>query len=363
MDDRTQKERLEQELRFLKESFEAEVISKEEFEKGRDRIEKKLHEMAKPPQNQKEGQKNEAAEKKEIPKTDESIIHNEGGKLKLKVIQEEQHEHFEPVPATSSERTEYVEPSKEISGKKDSKFLKYSIVFVVLLLAAFFLYSTFKDINLQNEKIVPLNPVQEIKEAPKTNLLVINDRKNCFNCDTERIIAILENWFGDLNAREIDYSTNEGRSIAEKSDAKLLPLYILDENITQKQNFNQFKQIFSKKNGSYVLNENTAGSAFYFKRDNIPNKLDLFANPGDEASTRAEKNLDGFLAVFKDVKFEKYSGSSSLAKELGIKTFPTFLVNNKVKFSGVHSPESIKANFCRLNKMPACEKSLSKNLA
>jgi len=32
MDDKTQKERLEQELKFLKESFEAEVISKEEFE-------------------------------------------------------------------------------------------------------------------------------------------------------------------------------------------------------------------------------------------------------------------------------------------------------------------------------------------
>ena len=45
MDDKTQKERLEQELRFLKESFEAEVISKEEFEKGKDRIEKKIKEI------------------------------------------------------------------------------------------------------------------------------------------------------------------------------------------------------------------------------------------------------------------------------------------------------------------------------
>ena len=37
MDDKNQKERLEQELRFLKESFEAEVISKEEFEKFEER--------------------------------------------------------------------------------------------------------------------------------------------------------------------------------------------------------------------------------------------------------------------------------------------------------------------------------------
>ena len=45
MDDKTQRERLEQELRFLKESFEADVISREEYEKGKDRIEKKLKEI------------------------------------------------------------------------------------------------------------------------------------------------------------------------------------------------------------------------------------------------------------------------------------------------------------------------------
>ena len=54
MDDKTQKERLEQELRFLKESFEAEVISKEEFEKGKDRVEKKLNEIKKSKEEQKE---------------------------------------------------------------------------------------------------------------------------------------------------------------------------------------------------------------------------------------------------------------------------------------------------------------------
>ena len=45
MDDKSQRERLEQELRFLKESFEAEVISKEEFKKGKDRLEEKLKEI------------------------------------------------------------------------------------------------------------------------------------------------------------------------------------------------------------------------------------------------------------------------------------------------------------------------------
>ncbi|MBS3097116.1 hypothetical protein J4480_06815, partial [Candidatus Woesearchaeota archaeon] len=63
MDDKTQKERLEQELRFLKESFEAEVISKEEFEKGKDRVEKKLGDIEK--------QANGEAKKEQIPAQNE----------------------------------------------------------------------------------------------------------------------------------------------------------------------------------------------------------------------------------------------------------------------------------------------------
>jgi hypothetical protein len=40
----SQAERLKKELRFLKESYEAGIISEEEFKKGKDRIEKRLAE-------------------------------------------------------------------------------------------------------------------------------------------------------------------------------------------------------------------------------------------------------------------------------------------------------------------------------
>lgn len=353
MDD-TQKERLEQELRFLKESFEAEVISREEFEKGKDRVERKLKEIKQSeqkPENPKE-------EKKEEEKTDESVIHTEEGKIKLKVIQDEaEHGHFEPAPVIQPEKPEPIRDSKE----KDGKFFKYAVVFVVLLLAAFFLYSFFKDDNLVSQKTGLAKPA-EIKES-RTSVLVLNDKENCFNCGTQRVLGILESWFGSLNAKEIDYNTDEGRSLAEKFGATALPLYILDENITKKQSFGQFRQVFVKKNSSYILNENTAGSAFYFRRESIPNRLDLFIKSGDEASIKAEKNLEEFLKSFKDTKFEKHLSAENLAKELDIRTFPTFLVNNRVKFAGVHSADTIKTNFCSLNKLPECEKSLSKNLA
>ena len=67
MDDKTQKERLEKELRFLKESFEAEVISKEEFEKGKDRLEKKLRSLEGSEKKQSKEPK-KAETKKEEPK-------------------------------------------------------------------------------------------------------------------------------------------------------------------------------------------------------------------------------------------------------------------------------------------------------
>ena len=110
------------------------------------------------------------------------------------------------------------------------------------------------------------------------------------------------------------------------------------------------------------MSEDAAGSSFYFKRDNVPNKLDLFVIANDDASIKAENNLKEFLDNFKEVKFEKHFASDLLAKEIGIKNYPTFLVNNVDKFNGVQSAETIKNNFCKLNKLTECEKSLSKSL-
>ena len=389
MDDKTQKERLEQELRFLKESFEAEVISKEEFEKGKERIEKKLKEIK------------QLEEKEQVQKEEPKETKTEE-KIKLNVIQEE-HKIVEPIqikeepePTPEISQTE-IKPAKiedfrgtenakhfPVEEKGKNKLFKYAVVFVILVLVVFFSYSFLKENKKVQEKFVAAcnsnedckqpgkegiciasgtkDAKCEFREIPKTNVIVLNDRKNCFNCDTRRVLSILEEWFGPINAKEIDFNTGDGKNIAEKFGAKLLPLYILDENITKKQSFEQFKQVFVKKDNSYVLNDDAAGSTFYFKRDNVPNKLDLFVISGDSASIKAEKNLKEFLDTFEEMKFEKHFSNDNLTKELDIKTFPTFLINNKVKFTGIHTSDAIKNNFCKLNKLKECEKSLSKSL-
>jgi len=408
MDDKTQKERLGQELRFLKESFEAEVISKEEFEKGKDRIEKKLKdiersekESAKEQTQEKELKKKQeqVAEQKEKietakaeeQKNDEAIEKKEAERIKLNIIQDETEIHAEPAPEIEQKVAQESAPQKQVEieeQKKEGKFFKYAIVFVVLVLVVFFSYSLLKsdkDIKKTDEmKFVAAcssnddckqegkegicvapgtkNAMCEFEETPKTNIIILNDRKNCFNCDTQRVLGILEDWFSVINAKEVDYSTNEGKAIAEKLDLNMLPAYILDENITKKPSYGQFKQAFIKEDSSYILSEDASGSTFYFRRDNVPNKLDLFVKENDTSSINAEKNLKELLDNFKEVQFEKHSSDSTFAKELGIKTFPTFLVSNQIKFSGVLTAEMIKNNFCKLNKLPECEKSLSKSL-
>ena len=368
MDDKNQKERLEQELRFLKESFEAEVISKEEFEKGKDRIEKKLKEL--------EGTNHDSEEKPKIKEeTRKEIVENSDDAIKS---------HEETQNQESQKITEA--PEKQ---KNEGRLFKYAVVFVVVALVIFFSYSLFKSGSVTKDKTKEikfvaacnsdkdckqdskegfcLNPGAkdakcEFKEVQKTNVLVLNDKKNCFNCGTQRVLGILENWFGPLNALEIDYNSEEGKALAEISSIRLLPAYILDENISKLQAFEQFRQVFSKKADHYVLNEDAAGSTFYFKRESIPSRLDLFVKSGDSASVRAEKNLKEFLDNFKDVKFEKHLSDSNLSQELGIKNFPTFLVSNRVKFSGVQTADTIKENFCSLNSNEACKKALSRNL-
>lgn len=409
MDDKTQKERLEQEMRFLKESFEAEVIGREEYEKGKERVEKKLREIhsQKPAEGhinewpKEEGQgkrdaetpeKHGASEAKEEAKTEPKPAGDEIA-VKAKV---------EPPEAKAGGGEQVKEAAPEgqrkedvPEQKKERKSFKYAAIAVAVLLIILFSYFLLKgtgevqekhitkkipeakffaacgsddDCRQEGKEGICISPATrdakcEFRELPKINILVVNDRKNCFNCNTGRVLSILEGWFGAANATEIGYNTEEGKALAEKFKMSLLPAYILDGEIATKPKFEQLKQAFAKKNGNYLLNDDVAASTFYFKRDDIPNKIDIFVISGDNTNIMAENSMNEFLSAFKEAKFEKHLSTDSLARELGIKAFPSFLINNRVKFSGVQPADTIKSNFCALNMADSCKKNLSKSLA
>lgn len=387
MDDKNGREKLQQELDFLKESFDAEVISKDEYEKGKERIEQKLKEINH--NGNDEGSKGAETAQKAKEQDDTANDKSENDNYfedgnKLSPVPEEKTEIKIKQEETKKE-THFAEGDPK-ENKKESKIFMYAIVFVVLALVVFFAYSLMNsgtagkpqikpaalcssdaDCMKDNVNSVCLNPGTknakcQIPEVSKTKLIVLNGRKECFNCDTQRILSLLESWFGTLDSKEINYDTDEGKSLADKYGINVLPAYILEEKITNSSSFGQFKQIFIKKSDMYVLKEDAAGSTFYFRRENILSRLDLFVKSNDAASAKAGKNLQEFLDTFKNVQFEKHVQSDSLTSELNLRTFPAFLINNQVKFSGVQTADVIKTNFCALNLVEECKNSLSKSL-
>ena len=372
MDDKNGREKLQQELDFLKESFDAEVISKDEYEKGKERVEQKLKEINNHNENNWEPEGTESV--REVKESNEASNDKS-----------ENDNYFEDGNKLSPVTEQKTEINQE-SAKKENKLFMYAVVFVVLALVVFFVYSLMnssaadkpptrptvlcgsdKDCIKDNLNSICVNPGTknakcQTPEIPKTKVIVLNGRKECFNCDTQRILSLLEGWFGAIDAKEIHYDTDDGKSLADKYVINVLPAYILEEKIMNSSSFAQFKQIFVKKNDAYVLKEDAAGSTFYFRRENIPNRLDLFVKSNDAASAKAEKNLQEFLNSFKNVQFEKHVQGDNLTLGLNIRNFPVFLINNQVKFSGVQTADVIKTNYCTLNEADECKTSLSKSL-
>ena len=374
MEEHNQKERLEQELRFLKESYEAEVISREEFEKGKGRIEKKLKEMES--HIQATGHEvNEETEAKQPGKKEEK-----SGNEKTIAAESEK---AETKPEIREKKAE-AEAAEEKPGQKGNKIFRFAVVFVVLTLAAFFSYSLFagsgdQPVNDKEPKFtaacyssedcikgICTNPGTKDAKCEfterKVKVMVLNDKKDCFNCDTKRVLGILESWFGPLDAEEIDYGTKNGTEFAESIEARMIPSYAVYGNISNDPEFEKFKRAFVIKGDAYVLSEDAAASTLYFRRESIPNELGLFAKKGDSATVKVQNNLKEFLEAFPNASFNVYYAEDQLTKELGIKAFPTFLVNNRVRFSGIHTAETIKDNFCSLNKLEECNKKLSMSL-
>ncbi len=393
MDSKNQKERLEQELKFLKESFEADVISKEEFERGKIRIEKKLAEIhdqiTDSTEESKKQEEIDVAKLEESKSTQQKEI-RDGDEITKEYAKKNSDALKEIEKANPSEESG-TSDGKNKAERKERNFFMYGAIFIVLILVAFFSYSSMKGSEPEPQKITNktilvaacdndenctqqgmeglcMDPGTEkakceFTEAKKIKVVVLNDRENCFNCDTQRVLSILQTWFGKLEIEEIDYNTADGMTLAEGLDAKLLPAYLLDQSITENANFKEFEHIFVNRGGFYMLGEDAASSAFYFKRPDMPNRLELFVKLDEDSSIKAEKNIKELLDTSNEIEFYKHLSTENLTKDLSIRTFPTFLINNRVKFTGVHSAETIKENFCKLNKIGACGKNLSKSLA
>ena len=433
----SEKEKLENELKLLEESLSLNVITKEEFETAKRRVDEKLNALEKEetkveekPEIEPEGKKEEAEvkeeesiikyedvekekeepikeekpeEKKEEVETQkkleevkeekpaEEVIIEQKPKEEVKKEEEKAAEEAEKEEIITEEKKPEIifEDEEKISGKKILAYIAIIIILVIIGWNLFF--SNGEDVEDVSgdeplDEIVSLiacssdndcveegkigvckNPGEENAECEyiedvKIKLTVLNN-ENCFNCDTSRVLTIIKTFYPNLDIENIDFETEEAKELIENYNIKALPAYILDSNFKDAHNYEKLSSSFNEVNGSFVMKNTVANANYYIERIEIENKLDLFIKEDHVASSQAEDNLQEFLDAFGDnVVFEKYNEDAEIVKELGINTFPTFLINNKIKFSGVQPADTIKENFCQMNMLDECSLELSKSL-
>jgi len=417
--DKEQRERLEQELRFLKESLEADVISKDDYERGKERIERKLKEIEERPEEKVEEEpKEEKEEIKEEPKIEIKEIKEEHPKRIEEVEEEkepEEGEVKEEAPKVEEKKEEEAEEKEEekkegIEEEKEptegepkkeekeepeeikiSKKWLYGMAILIIAAILFFsirgCYKPMEETQLEEkptEEFTPvcssnsdckqegmvgicLNPDTkeakcEFKEDIRTNLIVIDDR-DCKLCDSSGMKKIIKEIFPNVKIKEIDYETAEAKRLIDKFDINALPAYIFDSNVSEAINFNDFKTALIKKGNNYVIANTASGAIYYFKRLFIKNKLDLYVLP--ETTEKIEASMQEVLNLFKDkINFTKHivieGQKDILERELAINTYPAFLLNNQLKFRGVLPANIIKERICDINYFEECSKELSK---
>lgn len=449
----TEKERLEEELKLLKESLDLNVVTTEEFETAKQRIHAKLDELDALEQKKEEIEVKKEEEIKEEPMPEEKPVVEEESKLddkteeekieikevelkkyaeeeeaaKEEVIKEEvereEEKEAEPEikreeadeqireeaakePEEEQRKLEEVRESEEkltgilqteekppvtiVEEKKGSKkiFMYIGIILILGFITGYFFFSgqDSSDVEILGNELLSFiacssdndcikeghigtcnNPGEENAECEyvkdiEIKLMVLNN-KNCFNCDTGRVLSILNGFFPNIDIDHVDFETEKGKEIAESFDIIALPAYILNSSLSESPNYYKFFNAFDKVSSEYVMKNTVANSNYYIERAEIMNKLDLFVQSGQSASSMVEENLQEFLEAFEgNVVFETHNTNSQIVKELGINSFPAFLVNNKVKFSGVQPADKIKDNFCEMNQHDECDLELSKSL-
>jgi hypothetical protein len=448
----SEKEKLDEELKLLEESFSLEVITKEEYDETKLRIEKKLNSInetkdikSPSPKEGEEigpesktqtipikgvGKKNSNFKDDPNIKEPENIKKNiEPGTQQLKETNAQNKDDLKIPDMGESEETsknnhskhekskiskdfeeidQEVSPVEKVSSKKiDSSVLQknddddddldkipvsvnstestgstkiylYGAITVIFIIASYFIFfpnlvesqKNFEALCKTDQDCVQSgsfgkcsNPGTEASRCvyfqdSAISVTLLNARE-CFNCDKDRLVGIIHNYFPNSKIDEIQVSTEEGQELIKKYKVSSVPAFIFNQSIIDARNYNSFSSAFIEFNGSLIMKSSVANSNYYLSREEEKNRLDIIVKPGQEASESAEVNLQEFLSIFTGVKFNKHLSSSEFAKGLEINSFPTFLVNNKVKFSGVHSAEKIKENFCAMNDQSGCNTELT----
>lgn len=96
-------------------------------------------------------------------------------------------------------------------------------------------------------------------DKPIINLTIINDA-TCKECSVADITKQLKaGLMPTMVFKEIDYNSQEGKEAIKKFSIKSLPAFVFDSGVEKLDNFSQFSQVLTNKDGQYFLNSAAVG--------------------------------------------------------------------------------------------------------
>lgn len=171
-----------------------------------------------------------------------------------------------PSEKIGGEEEKNMEHDKDFCRKKMKNYTS-----IIILLAGLLIGSVFVDIAqffgqqgisprvLKTVDVFPFEGKTWVAyNEPVVNLQVLTDSK-CEACDPIEPLKWLKRVIPTMLAKKVEVESNEGADLMEKLKIKSIPAFVFDENITKTDVYGQAQAIFTKKDGSYVMNTEQVG--------------------------------------------------------------------------------------------------------
>lgn len=155
-------------------------------------------------------------------------------------------------------------------------------------------------------------------QTKEINSYILTDER-CEKCDTDALLAKVKQLLPDVNFKIIDYSTQEGQRLYEKSKTKNLPAIFFDESIKNSQGYEGIKKYIAQAGEMLGLRidapydpvcdptqEHCSEQRCAWSlncRQEIPAKLDLYIMSQCPYGNQAVNSMKEVLNAFKGLNF------------------------------------------------------------
>ncbi len=164
----------------------------------------------------------------------------------------------------------------DIKEKRRVEGLVQNLISAIIVLSGLFLGSLFVDAT----QLITKNGYSEraLREADffelggktwvayqepliKVNVLVVEDEKECPNCNADEILGWMKRFIPTMAINKVEENSVEGKKLIEKYKLTTIPSFVFDEKIKEASFFQeeQVKEIFEKKSDGLVLNSAALG--------------------------------------------------------------------------------------------------------